>query len=449
MGDKLRLVLINRNYARLWSGEVISTIGNLLFDTILVLWIASTLARGQSWAALAVTGATVAATLPFMLVGPFAGVFVDRWPKRRTMLTMDVLSTLLTLLLLGIVSESSLISERLSVAWLLAFIYVIVFALNVCQQFFAPATFALIGELVQETQREQAVGMEQAIISAGRIIGPIVASGLYFTAGIQWALFLNALSFMVSWSAIRALIVPQEAQAPGPSAQQKKVFAEFKEGIQCLFGNYILSSILISLLLNEVNVGFQNALGVFFVLENLHEPAGFYGFLGTATGVGLASGAILAALFVRRIGSIRTFLFVLFAYGVLLLVYSRITNGALALLVMFLVGVTNSFLNVAVLPLIWQFTPKQLVARVRSVVYPSIYMVIMLASALAGFLASTVFYPLHVHIFGTTLGRVDILFTIAGILSCCSGFYAYIRLRNTTIRKNIANEEQQMSEVTH
>src|SRR6266702_5190483 len=85
-----RFTLINRNYTRLWLASNISFIGDVLFMTVLTLWI-GTLLHNQSYAPLAIGGIALAAALPALLVSPFAGVFVDRWQKQKTMRSMDVM----------------------------------------------------------------------------------------------------------------------------------------------------------------------------------------------------------------------------------------------------------------------------------------------------------------------------------------------------------------------
>ena len=87
-------LLANRNFVLLWLGQAISRLGDTVFDFTLLLWIAAVLARQEPWAPLAVSGVLVAQTLPMILVGPVAGVFVDRWDKRRLMLWMDLLRAL-------------------------------------------------------------------------------------------------------------------------------------------------------------------------------------------------------------------------------------------------------------------------------------------------------------------------------------------------------------------
>jgi Transmembrane secretion effector len=83
-----RAVFINRNFALLWWEQAISNVGDYAWDTALVLWVASFLVAGPSWAPLAVSGVVLAAALPQIMVGPFAGVFVDRWDKRQTMVAL-------------------------------------------------------------------------------------------------------------------------------------------------------------------------------------------------------------------------------------------------------------------------------------------------------------------------------------------------------------------------
>src|SRR5579862_2302885 len=146
-------LLINRNFALLWSGQALSILGDMVFTTTLVVWIATQLARGQSWAPLAVTGVLLAAAIPAFLIGPFAGVFVDRMDKRRMMLVMDGMRVFIVAALIlatGVIPLPFLPGGRLPLAWTLGAIYAIVFLVNTADQFFRPAMMALIGDIVPE-----------------------------------------------------------------------------------------------------------------------------------------------------------------------------------------------------------------------------------------------------------------------------------------------------------
>jgi MFS family permease len=91
---------ISREYLLLWAGQMISGLGDYVFTTTLTLWIVTEIARDQPWAPLAVSGLLLAELLPSFLVGPLAGVFVDRWETRRVLLTMDLVRAILIALLI-------------------------------------------------------------------------------------------------------------------------------------------------------------------------------------------------------------------------------------------------------------------------------------------------------------------------------------------------------------
>src|SRR5262245_52917236 len=98
--QKQTSLFTNRNYLLLWSGQSLSLIGDYFFLATLTIWMIEQLASGESWLPLATGGLVIAAALPALLVSPFAGVFVDRWDRRRTMLVTDLIRFGLVLLFL-------------------------------------------------------------------------------------------------------------------------------------------------------------------------------------------------------------------------------------------------------------------------------------------------------------------------------------------------------------
>ena len=186
-------LLINRNYTLLWLGGTISVIGDVLFTMMLILWV-GTLLQNQSAAPLAVSGVALAAALPALLIGPFAGVFVDRWPKQRTMRIMDALRAVLVCSLLPISGPLPLpLAVRLTI------MYLVVAAVSGLSQFFTPATKAILKEVVPEEQLTRA---SQLSVGAGMFswaIGSACAGICYVSLGAGWAIALNAASFACSW----------------------------------------------------------------------------------------------------------------------------------------------------------------------------------------------------------------------------------------------------------
>src|SRR2546429_9281261 len=82
-------LLINRNFALLWSGQIISIVGDFVFDTILILWFETLIVQGQSWPPLPVSGFLLSASLTFFIFGHIPGFFVFRVIKLATILCKD------------------------------------------------------------------------------------------------------------------------------------------------------------------------------------------------------------------------------------------------------------------------------------------------------------------------------------------------------------------------
>lgn len=170
-----RSYLINRDYANLWYGHAVSTVGDYVFDTTVTLWVATVIAKGAPWAPAAVSCVVLSVGAAILVVGPLAGVFVDRWHRKKTMLRSEVVRGCLV----AVLAVLSVVPTRDLPVWLwLTVIYVVVFALNVAKQFFQPARFATIGEVVAgDANRARAAGIGQATTALAAIVGPDVWRG--------------------------------------------------------------------------------------------------------------------------------------------------------------------------------------------------------------------------------------------------------------------------------
>ncbi len=421
--------LINRSFGLLWGGQAVSVLGDFAFNTTLVLWIGSIIARGQSWAPLAVSGVLVATSAPIVVIGPLAGVFVDRWDKRRTMLAMDTLRAALIalLLLVSIVPLPLAPGGRLPIFWQLGAIYAVVFLTSACAQFFNPAQMALIGDIVEEEARARASGLSQVTFSLAILVGPPLAAPVLFTFGVQWTLLANALSFVVSLLTILAIRPPRRAESAA-TAQAQHFLREFAEGIRYYASSRVLMTILLAAVLVLLGAGSFNALDLFFVTGNLHTDASLYGLLGAAGGAGGLLGAVLASVFARRIGVARMLWLALVGLGGCAIAYARMTSFAPALAASLLIGFTNGPVNVAVDPLVLHVTRREFVGRVMAVLLPVINLASIVSVALAGVLASAL-HGFHAALLGITFGPIDTIFTGAGVLVILGGLYAAVNLR--------------------
>ena len=423
---------INRNFALLWWGQAISSVGDYAWDTALVLWVATFLVAGQSWAPLAVSGVVLAATLPQIVVGPLAGVFVDRWDKRQTMITMATLQAIFAVLLVLPAANFSLPllgHVQLPLFWRLGVVYTDVALLSIFAQFFIPAQLALIKDIVPPARQDQALETFQAIQGLAVIIGPPVAAALVFGLGFGWALVLNALSFVVVLLATLAIQAPPSAHsvAPGETGHFSR---EFLDGLSYVVGHVVLRTILVAEVLTWLGFGALQSLGYFFITGNLHAPASDYGLLGADFGVGAIAGAVLVTVIGQRIGLARILWIALVTSGLFVIVMSHLTSLYPALVAAFLFGVSTTAVLVAAGPLALDSTSREFVGRVTAVINPLGRLAALVSVALAGSLVSTVLRGFHANVLGISFGPVDTVFTGLGLLAVIGGIYTRVNLRD-------------------
>jgi MFS family permease len=481
-------LLINRNFALLWIGQAISFTGDFVFDTVLILWVTTQIARGQTWTPLAVSGVVLAGALPSLLVSPVAGVFIDRWhDKRKTMLWMYVLSMICVLLLFSLTWLQSL-PFSLPLWEELGAIYACTLVVGTLAQFFNPAEMALLSDIVAEPYRARATSLHTLTLNIAALLGPALAALLYFALGVQWALLLNALSFAVAFCTILAIRVPAQVSSisenvsgrredraraslaptltssdinddiegrgeacPRPGTHgtcprpEKRVdtrtatrergkrthfLHDVVEGLCFLSATRILVTLLVTGVLLEFGGAMRNTLNIFFLTQNLHASASLYGLLSAAIGAGLIVGAALTMLLARKIGLTRTYCLSVIVYGILDLIYARMTSFAPAILMLLLQGLVNGMTETLMITLVIQVAPRDFVGRVLSV-FTSLYgLAYICATMLAGYLDSTLLRHFHAVVLHITFGPIDSMIASIGIIAIIGGVYAIGTLWN-------------------
>jgi MFS family permease len=399
-------ILINRNFALLWLGQAISNLGDVILGAALVLWIANDLGRGRSWAPVAVSGVFIAEYAPVAIIGPLAGVFVDRWSRRLTMLRTDGLRLALTGCLAWVLSPTVPFFGELEppLGWQLGAVYTVVLLDQSCGQFFNPARLALIGDIVGPEDLARATSLSQATMGLSVIVGPAIGSLLVFNFGIQWAVIADALSFAVSFLTIAMIRAPVEKRLEGDHISFSQ---EFRAGLHVLLGSRGLLAVLLASLLSMSAFGALNALAIFFVTDNLHAQPNLYGPLGTVLGLGAIVGALIAGLIANRLGLARLLWGATFALGLTTLLLARMTSVGPAFALIFLVGATWIAVNVAVEPLVLRLTAREFVGRVTAVLTPAGSLASVLSAALAGSLVGTVLHDFRGSVLGLAFGPVD------------------------------------------
>jgi MFS family permease len=426
-------LLINRNYGSLLAGQTISLIGDQISTYTMLLWIVTILLPGKQSAPLAVSALIVLGIVPNLLVGPIAGVFVDRWNHRLTMISMDSIRAVLIALLLaftGIGPLAFFTGGKLPVELQLGAIMVVTFLISTCAQFFSPSQLGLIAEVVPEKYRAQAVGLGQSMASLTTIIGPPLAAPLLFSFGLHWALIIDILSYVVSLLTLWAIRPPAQPAQPSPHTN---VRSEFLAGLRFSFSNQLIRMLIITSAIASLGAGAFSSLYIFFIKQNLHTNVVLAGFIGASLGAGMIAGALLVGKFANRIGAQRILYSSLLLTGLIIIVLSRLTNFVEAVGSTFLLGLLLAAIRVAIAPIMLKETPKNMIGRVVSVVNPLTTIATLLAIILAGYLVAGPLNNFHWHlhwILSTTFGPIDTIFVGVGCIFCLAALYTYYSSSN-------------------
>lgn len=415
--------LVNRDFALLWTGRTVSTLGDWVFLTAVTLWIATDIADGQRWAPLAVGGLDITAAIVTVAFGPLAGVFVDRWSKRRTMLAADAIRCALmcTLIPLPLLGAAVPVSVRLGA------LFAVVGATAVCTALFIPAQLAMIGDIVEKDEQARAASAQQVGFSAALIVGPALGAPLFFAVGVQWALAINAVSYLASFAAVRAIAHRGQAirrQRPGPAG----VGRDLLNGLRWVAGRPVLRALFATTFVVTCGTGATSALAVFFVQDDLHAPAAWYGAFTTCLAVGAIAGALVMGAIAARIGEVRLYAGSLLGAGLVIVAMSRLTSFPPAAVAMFLVGVANAGLNVATMPILLNSTPHDMIGRVGAIMNPLTSVARLGSVALATYLASTALHDLDARFGGMRLGTYDAIFGACGLVIAAAAMYALLTL---------------------
>ncbi len=328
-------VLRQRNFALLWTAGLISMIG----DWVLIVGLPVEIYR-RTGSTLATAGMVLAFLVPSLLLGSIAGVFVDRWDRRRLMIVVDVL---LALCLVPLLTVDAL---GLWVA------YAVLLVSSSLEQLFEPAELALLPNLLEGGTDELVTanalsGMNRQL---ARIVGPAIGGIAVATAGLVAVAVLDAASFVLSAGLILAIagsrsrtsadllssqVGAREAgseAAPAPTggapaapdvaagSAWARLRREWREGLGVVLGQPILRALLVFFVITRIGEGLTLTLFVPWATDALHTDASGYGWLLSTQAIGGLGGALLVGRLGRRADPLRLLIVGSVAFGLIDLV---------------------------------------------------------------------------------------------------------------------------------
>jgi MFS family permease len=425
-----RARFINPNFQRLWLASALSGLGDSIFELTLTVWIASKLADGKDWSALAVTGLLVASSIPILLVGPIAGALVDRWPdKRRVMQRADLISAALLLLLIpaaGVVKIPGL--GHFPLWWRLAAIYVVVLLASVVAQFFRPSSWVMMRDVVPDEDRPRSSSYMQATRNAIMLIGPSLAPPLLFAVGAGPALLFNALTFTGSFFLVRAMRYEQPLHEAKEPSTPRTVLRDMGDGLRFFRNSQPLMVLAISFGIAMLGIGVMNTLDIFFVRDNLNTSAKYYGILIGVQSATMIGASLVWGRIMEKIGIARSMWIGMFCTSFSIFVYARMTSFEWALVLCALIGLFVPAINVAIGPILYRSTPREFMGRVSATLDPIISGSMLIGTMIGGVIYTAFMRNFNHTIAGIHFGPLDTLFLGVAVMMVVGAIYS-LRLR--------------------
>jgi MFS family permease len=355
----------NRAFSWLWTGQLISTVGSALTSLA-----AGILIFRLTGSALSVGMMLMATALPTLVVGLVAGVFVDRYDRKKIMIASDVIRAVLVFMIPFLIPYS--------IAWL----YILVALSSAVGQFFDPAHESVLPEVASDEELAAANSMI-AISSFGSTAIGFAASGLIASRfAIEWAFYIDAITFLVSALLISRIRI-EKLKVEGKT-NVKTVIFNLREGANFLLGNSILRSIFLVGTVYTVSIGLWNSLLLPFALRALNATEFEYGLQEGLTSVGFVIGSLLMAKFAERLREGQWVVISMVGMAISGIFYGLSSSIPIAIALVMVTGFTNAPYGIARRLLVQRNTPREVRGRVNSVLFVSRDVVLLIGMAAAG-----------------------------------------------------------------
>jgi len=208
--------LWNKNFILLAQGRFVSLFGSVLFSVALGFWVLDTTGSGT------LMGTIMAASaLPRVLIAPFAGPFIDRWRKSRILVWADIVNGIVVL------AATAIIYMNLLDVWM---VFIVAIVSGIASAFFAPASSAIVPELIPAEKMTNAGSVNSMVNSATEILATPTGGILYAAFGAPLLFLINGISYILS--AISEMFIKTSKKKVQKDNEKYNYWEDLKSGIR-------------------------------------------------------------------------------------------------------------------------------------------------------------------------------------------------------------------------
>ncbi len=270
-----------QTYLFIWSGQFISMLSSYAVHFAVIIWLSL---EHQSAEILAYAG--ISGMLPQAIIGPFAGVFIDRWNRKKVMIFSDAFLALCALVMVFLLQN-----ETVNLNW----IYLMLAFRSVGNAFHSPAMQAVAPLIVPENELLRVSGINQILQSMSSIAGPAIGTLAITYLPISDVLFLDVIGAAAAIISLFFVTIPH-IKTPVTSSV-RTVLIELKEGFNAILKNKGLRFLFLYAML--VTFFIMPAAIMFPLLTTGHYEGGKWemGIIEIVWGIGMLIGGAFLGVF--------------------------------------------------------------------------------------------------------------------------------------------------------
>jgi MFS family permease len=382
---------MSADFWKFWVGQTISNLGSSFTQ-----WAVPLLVYDLTHSAVNLGVATAATFLPYLLVGLPLGAWMDRVDRKRAMVALDALNSIVILSIPLAATFGDLN------VWL---IYAVTFIQSTIFIAFSAGEFAAIPSLVPKEDLVTANGRIQASYSAAQVAGPVLAGALLSVLPLTWVLAVDAGSFAIS--ALSLSLVRRSFNAAEDEPQERKsILHDVREGLRYVLSHPVLRNIsLMMALINFVGATTYSQL-VLFGSERLDASKREIGLLFAAGSAGVVVTGLLAGRLRKRFSFTALAMTSLMLMGACTIIFAGMRWYWAALPFWAAAGGLGILFNINTGSLRQAIVPNHLLSRVLSIAAVLAWSAIPAGALVGGWVVSAT-------------GNVALVYGVIGILTIC------------------------------
>jgi len=385
----------NGNYRRLFFATVTSQFGRQVGMTAFAFYLLDRFGEQPFYTSLT----EMMYSLPTLFVFFIVGVMADRMDRQKIAANSDWISAGLSFCFLGAVM----------LGWM-PLIFAILFLRSAVANFFAPAEAALVQGVLTKEDYTTAAGLNQMVMSIFMLFSTAFGLLFYRYVGLQGAVIMDAVAFLLSGWMIRRCEISEEVRLPNGKTRfselnLRNVFKDFNAGLIYILRYRLLSFLIIGFFIfGIVNGGFSVMLMYVmkYKLDPIHYESSIV-LLSITFGIGLMMGSVIGSIIAKKMKLYKMIIGGVFLTGVLVVLGGIVPNKFLFYVVALFIGLLLGPINIAIGGWMPQIVDPKMMGRVQGWINP---LMMLAQSVTLGAIAIT--FPKWVN--------VDMLFYGVG---CC------------------------------